>query len=130
MDIFLQASRARIRFASPKGFLETEDLWDLPLSSTVPGKANLDDVARDLHRQLKEKEEISFVTKGTKPDGLLQLQFDVVKVVIDTRLAENEAAAIARVKAEKRQKLLELIARKEDDQLSATSLEELRAMLD
>ena len=52
MNIFEMATRKKIRFNSPQGDLSTEDLWDLPLSSKVNGKANLDDIAKDLHRLL------------------------------------------------------------------------------
>jgi hypothetical protein len=34
MNIFEQATRAKIRFSTPVGMLSVEDLWDLPLTST------------------------------------------------------------------------------------------------
>ena len=52
-QMFEKASRAKIRFETSKGSLTVEDLWDLPLTSNT-GKADLDDIARGLHSQLKE----------------------------------------------------------------------------
>jgi hypothetical protein len=70
-NLFLVASRSKFRFNTASGTITTEDLWDLPLSS---GKANLDDIAKALNKQLKDaSEEQSFVkpaaakTTETKP---------------------------------------------------------------
>lgn len=55
INIFEQTSRLKLRFDTTKGMLTAEDLWDLPLTSDA-GKANLDDVAQSLHRELKDAE--------------------------------------------------------------------------
>lgn len=130
VSTFEQATRLKFRFESPVGGLTAEDLWDLPLSSAT-GRANLDDVAKRLHRQLKSAvDEVSFVQPALKTNDELQLKFDVVKRVIDVRVAERDAAAAEAVRREKKQRIMEIIARKEDEQLSSTSVDELRAMLE
>jgi len=63
-------------------------------------------------------------------DPRLQLAFDVVKRVIDVRKAENKAAAEARTKAEQKQKILGILARKQDEALESKSEEELRALIE
>jgi hypothetical protein len=126
--MFLKAARQKIRFDSPKGLLGVEDLWDLPLTSQT-GKANLDDMARDISRRLKA-EDVSFVVKERNGDVTLQLKFDLVKFVIDTLLTERDTAAKARLNAEKKQQLLALIAQKENEQLAGNSLEEFRKMVE
>ena len=108
-NIFEQASRLRLRFDTPKGMLTAEDLWDLPLTSGT-GKANLDDIARGLHRELKDASTESFVVKPPQADESLQISFDVVKHVIDIRLAENEEARVKTENREKKQRILELIS--------------------
>ena len=60
MNIFEQATRAKIRFSTPVGMLSVEDLWDLPLTS-ARARANLDDVARLLDAELKSTSSVSFV---------------------------------------------------------------------
>ena len=129
MSIFEQAARQKLRFESSKGTLSVEHLWDLPLTSTVEGKANLDSIAIGLHHELKNSTEVSFVTSSKKPNDELQLKFDIVKHIIDVRVAENATAATARANAEKRQQLLELKARKESEKLGETSIEDLDKMI-
>jgi hypothetical protein len=126
-NIFEQAARLRIRFESPKGPLTVEDLFILPLTSQTE-KANLDDIARSLHLQLKNSDAISFVTPAQGADQVTQTKFDIVKYVIDIRIAERDAAAIAADRKAKKQQILSLISQKENDKLAGSSLEELRAM--
>ena len=126
--MFEKASRLNLRFESPKGMLTTEDLWDLPLISPA-ARANLDDIARALFNKLKTDNTVSFVIKERKSDDVTQLQFDIVKHIIDVRLAENEAAAAAKANKEKVQSILAIIAQKETEQVAGKSLEELRAMV-
>jgi hypothetical protein len=126
--MFEQATRLKLRFDSPKGLLTTEDLWDLPLTSTRG--ANLNDIAKGLNRELKAAADEDFVNPVVKPDIVPQLKFDVVKHVIDVRLAENDAARLSAERRDKKDRLLELIARKQDESLAAKSVEELQAMVE
>ena len=128
MDKFEKASRLKLRFNSARGMLNVEDLWDLPLTSAK--SANLDDIARDLHKRLQEGSAISFVNKASAANEELQLAFDIVKHVIEVRLAENQAAALARENAAKKQRILEILNQRQDDALRNASEEELRKMLD
>lgn len=130
MNIFERASRLKLRFNSPKGALGVEDLWDLPLTSAT-GKANLDAIAIELHQALKATAAtVSFVEpQQTGPDSVTALAFEVVKYIIDVRVAENKAAADAKTKAETKQRLLEVLERKQNAELESKTPEEIRAML-
>lgn len=99
----------------------------MPLTSNT-GKANLDDIARSLFKQLKEESTESFVVKAPKANTTIQLGFDLVRHIIDVRLAEAEVLAAARANKEKKQQLLNIIAQKENEQLMGSSLDELKAM--
>lgn len=128
--MFEQASRLKFRFDSARGQLTVEDLWDLPLTSSV-GRPCLDDIARQLNRALKtnQEEDVSFVEPATPKTTILQDKFDIVKHIIAVRLAERNAAADERARAEKKQRILEIIAKKQDASLESASTEELETML-
>lgn len=125
--MFEKATRLKLRFVTPKGILSIEDLWDLPLTSST-GKANLDDIAKALHRKLKDEADTSFVEPSATGDKTLQLQFDIVKHIIDIRIDERNAAAIARANKDKKQMILELIAKKKNEELANASLDELEKL--
>lgn len=80
-NIFEAASRQKVRFDTPKGSLSVEDLWALPLTS-------LDTIARTLNRKLKDEADESYISPRSKGNTDDQLKFDLVKHVIDVRLAE------------------------------------------
>lgn len=122
--MFEAAFRQKLRFDSKVGQLSVEDLWDLPLTSAT--KANLDAIAVDLNRQLKGTEE-SFVSTGTK-NAVLELKFEVVKYIITTRVAENQAKLDERARAERKSQIATLIEQKKAEGLASLSLEELEAM--
>lgn len=125
--MFEKASRLKIRFESAMGSLAVEDLWDLPLAT---GKVNLDLIAQGLNKALKDDGNVSFVTKSTKANTLAQLKFDIVKHIIDVRLAEKEAADNLRANAEKKKRILEILEERKDSSLRNASEEELQKMLE
>lgn len=126
--LFVKASRQKLRIPSGRGELTVEDLWDLPLTSA--NNASLDGVAKALHRKVKaDSEEISFVTPvGAKASGDADA-LEIVKHVISVKIAERDAAAARREKAEKRQKLLEQLAIKDAQELANASKSDILAQL-
>ena len=129
--MFEQASRLKLRFDTPVGLINVEDLWDLPLTnkaSHVVGH-NLDDLARDLSKRVAETEE-SFVEKPAPKDVETSLRFEIVKRVIKVRLEERDKAKAALQKKAKKQKILEILASKEDKTMQDMSEEDLRKMLE
>lgn len=130
INSFELASRRKLRFDSIKGALSVEDLWDLPLTSNT-GKVNLDDIARDLHKQVREvTDSVSFVSPPpTTRNQNLSLAFDLVKHIIGVRVQERDEANAAQARAAKKQQLLEVLSRKENAALEGKSIEELQAMV-
>ena len=126
MSIFEQASRSALRFSTPKGVLTADDLWHLPLQSRN-GQANLDDLAKSLNERLKET--TSFVNTEVQPDDTTQLAFDIVRRVIEVRLAEAAAAKDRAIKLQKKARIAEILAEKEDEHLKGKSADELRELL-
>jgi hypothetical protein len=124
-NIFEEASRKKIRFESSKGLLTVEDLWDVPLKT---GSVNLNQIALGLYNNLKV-ENISFVDDSVNVTSLNQLKFDLVKYVIDVRLSEKKGAEVNAMKKKVKERIMSVIAEKEDNALSSKTIEELRAML-
>jgi len=126
MNEFMDATRRKLRFESHIGFLSVEDLWDLPLTSQKG--VSLDQLAVSLSKTLREGTE-SFVDASRSGDEKLTLKFTIIKQIIDLRLAERDAAKAAREKAEKKQKILAILERKQDAALENASAEELQTIL-
>lgn len=120
--MFEQASRLKLRFKTPKGILTTEDVWDLTLEQ-------LDQLAKNLNKDLKEQSEESFIKTKTSANKELELKFEIVKHIITVRMAEAEKIKERAEKRKKKQHLLELIAQKENEALSSKSLDDLRKEL-
>ena len=128
-DNFIKASRLKIRFSTPQGNIGVEELWDLPLTSSV-GKANLDNIAKGLSRQLKtSEEEESFVSESKSTDSATKVAFEIVKYVIQVRLAENKENETRRANNATKTQIRELIEQKRNAKLSEKSEEELTALL-
>lgn len=127
--MFEIASRQKIRFETNKGIMTTDDLWDLPLVSNNPKVLTLDEIARDLHKQLKNGDDVSFVVPERKSDSTKQLKFDIVKHIIDVKLAEQADAVNSRAKAEQNQTIMAIIAQREAQELASLPTDELKKMI-
>lgn len=128
--LFLTATREKFRFQSTVGLVSIEDLWDMPLTSTR-GPC-LDDIAKTLNRAVKAADDdVSFVRPAAtnKKGDDLQAKFDIVKHIIEVKLAERDAAKAAEDKKAEKQRLLELIAKKKDQALEGLTIEELTARI-
>ncbi len=126
--MFEKATKFKFRFNTSKGLLTTEDLWDLPLTNS--NGLSLDNVAKDLNREIKESEVESFVEiKGNK-NLILESKFEIVKHIIKVRLDNAEKSRQLVEKRRKNERLRQLIANKKDEELSGKSVEELEKMLE
>ena len=127
--MFEKAIRSKLRFVTVHGLASVEDLWDLPLTTKSSSKTSLDDIAISLNADLKNYED-SFVTKKTKKNAHTELGFEVVKHIIKTKLAEQEAADKKIEIREKKQKIMSILSKKKDEALEGQSVEELEKMLE
>ena len=128
-NMFEIASRKKIRFDTPRGQLCADDLWDLPLTSTR-NALNLDDIARGLHKQLNNGENVSFVHGTNMSDSLIQFKFDMVRYIIDTRMEENKIRSESQARATKKQALLAIMAERQADDIRNLSTDDLQKMID
>lgn len=128
MNIFEQASRQKVRFTSIKGELTTEHLWDLPLTSKTG--FDLDCVAKATNRELAAVSEDSFVSVKVNPaKPVLELKLEVVKHIIAVRMQDADAAAKAKANSAERQRLLEALDQKRDQELLNLTPEQIQARL-
>lgn len=120
--MFEVATRSKIRFPF-RGQVSVEDLWDLSVE-------NLDSVFKTLNSQVKQAKEESLLSTKTKEDEVLDMQIEIVKYIVQVKLEENNQRLLAREKKEKRQKLLAILAEKEDSEIKDKSSDEIRKMLE
>lgn len=122
MDNFKLATKHKLRFSTPKGSLSTEQLWDLSLNA-------LDSLAVELDEQMQQSGKKSFLKKTTQEDKVLKLQFDIVLEIMNTKNEEMQAASKAKEIKEHNDKIIALIAEKQDESLKGMSIEELQGMI-
>ena len=121
-NIFEYAVRTKVRFPF-KGMISVEDLWDLSLT-------NLDSIYKTLNKQIKQSEEESLLSVKTSVDTKLETQIAIIKHIVSVKLAEQEAREKAFAKKVQVQKLMSIVAEKEDEALRNSSIDDLKKMLD
>lgn len=126
MNIFEYATRNRLRFASVRGELTVEQLWnDVPLRSR--DDFNLNVVAKSANKALKDISEESFVETARTPEHTRrEMALEVVKYVIEAKLADEAAAKKRADNKVERETLLKILEEKQTDKLSALSEKQLK----
>ena len=120
-DLFKVASKNKYRFPY-KGSIGVEDLWDLSLEE-------LDLIYKGLKSKLKDAQEESLLKSVSKEDKVLSNKIEIVKVIVNDKLAARERSVKAAEKRARNQRILEIMADKQDAALKEKSIEELQAML-
>lgn len=105
-----------------KGMINVIDLWDLSLT-------NLDSVFKTLNAEVKKSEEESLLNAKTKEDEELTNKIEIIKYIVSKKLAEKEARENEKKNKEKRQRILEIKAKRQDEALENMSDEDLDKLL-
>lgn len=121
-NMFELASRNKVRFPY-KGQISVEDLWDLSVEA-------LDSIYKTLNVKVKQSNEESLLAKPTKQDAETTMQIEIVKRIVAVKQEETAARLKAKEQKEKKQKLMEILANKQDAELQNKTAAELQAMLD
>ena len=119
--MFEMAIRNKMRFPF-KGLISVEDLWDLSVT-------NLDLIFKTLNSQLKQVKEESLLNVKTQQDQELDMKIEIIKYIVNVKLEEENLRLKAKEQKEQKQKILEILATKQDADLQNKSIEELTAML-
>lgn len=120
MDIYKQANRLGLRFNTNRGVLATEQLFQLSL-------ADLDTLAVSL--EVSQAGKKSFIRETSQDDEIAKLKFDVALDVLNTIMKEQKDAREMLQNKRKNEKILALIAEKQEGALKEKTIEELEAML-
>ena len=121
-NIFEYATRHKVRFPF-KGNLSVEDLWDLRVE-------DLDQIFKTLHAKQKQSQEESLLNTKNKEEELIDIQIAIIKYIVVVKLAEKEAQKKAAENKAKKQKILAIMAARDEKALENSSDEELRRMLE
>lgn len=122
MNVFEKATKDKIRFEY-KGLISTEDLWDL-------GVTELDSIFKVLNGSKKQLSEESLLEVAITKDTLVNTQIKIITHIVGYKLAEKDARLKAVEKREMKQKIMAVMASKEDDALEKKSPAALKKMLD
>jgi hypothetical protein len=122
MGIFEQAGRRKLRFGY-RGQFSVEDLWDLSVE-------DLDSIYKKLRASQREMETESLLNKRDSKASVLNLQVGIVKYIVTTKLTEAEAVKVKASNRMRKQKILEIISAKQDQDLESKSVEDLSKLLD
>ena len=135
VNIFLQASRVKLRFPSVVGMVTVEDLWDLPLTSENPKKPSLENIGAPLLSRKTDLEKVrgeSILADASTPSAELvqvTLQVAVLREVARIRQEENKAKTAAAAARSERERLDALIQGREEKELPLEELKKRRAEL-
>jgi len=121
VNIFEVATRNMYRFQF-KGMISVEDLWQLNVK-------DLDSIFKTLNSQLKQVQEESLLNVKTQQDQELDTKIKIVKYIFQVKQEEEQLRLKAKERKEKKQKIMEILANKEDESYNNMSKEELEKML-
>jgi hypothetical protein len=120
--MFEKAVKGKYRFPY-KGQIAVEDLYDLPLGS-------LDTVFKTLNAEVKRTDEESLLQTKSAEDDILATKIEIVKYIFNEKLEEKKNRQESAERKEKKQKIMQIIATKQDEALRNASVEDLQKMLD
>ena len=125
MSNFKQASQFKLRFQTSVGLVSTEQLWDLT-------QVQLSNAIKAVKKVLKktDDDELSFLEDSKVVDVENQLRFDILKDVYMSKKDEAEKLRNAAAKKANNDKIIALIAEKQEGKLKEMSIEELEALLE
>ena len=118
--LFETASKMKVRF-NYHGVITTEDLWDLDVRA-------LDYIYKQLMVAKKESETESLLEEK-KTNPILEVQIEIVEHIFNVKVEERKAAELQAENAAKKQKILVILARKQDAELENKSAEELEELI-
>ena len=120
MDMFEKAVREKIRF-NFKGSISVEELWDLSLT-------NLDTIYGNLETELERLPKKSLLSTNSTQREDIEFKQEIIKHIVEVKKEEAEQMSIAKDNSAKKQLILDIIAKKQNQSYENMSVEELMAL--
>ena len=115
------ATRLKFRFPF-RGMISVEDLWDLTVEQ-------LDAVYKALNKDIKQSQEESLLSAPHVGNADLNAKIEIVKYIFQVKQDEEAERRAAADNAIKRRRILEVLAKKQDNALENMTEEQLEAAL-
>ncbi len=129
MEIFKKASKKKLRFNTNRGVLSVEQLWDLSKDEIRQLVIKAREAAKKSSGEVADTE-LSFLDTPKAKATDDELRFEILKdIYLTKKSAEEKAQKRAEIK-ENNKKILDLIARKQDEALEKKSISQLEKMLE
>ena len=122
INVFEIAARNKYRFPY-RGQISVEDMWDLSVTE-------LDKIFKTLNKQIKTAQEESLLETKTKEDEAIENQIAIVRHIVSVKQKEANDRLKEKERKAQKQRIMEIMADKEDEALKSKSPEELRKMLE
>ena len=124
MEMYKQASKIGLRIQTNRGILSIEQLWQL-------NQSDLSNAIKAVKKVLKktDDDELSFLEDSKVVDIENQLRFDILKDIYLTKKKESEELRDAAEIRSHNQKILSLIAEKQEGKLREMTIEELEKLI-
>lgn len=122
INVFEIATRNKYRFPY-RGQISVEDMWDLSVTE-------LDKIFKTLNKQAKTAQEESLLETKTKEDEAIENQIAIVRHIVSVKQKEANDKLKEKERKAQKQRIMEIMADKEDEALKSKSTEELRKMLE
>lgn len=120
--MFEIAVRNKFRFPF-RGAISVEDLWDLSVQQ-------LDGIFKTLKSHEKMNSEESLLDTQTPEDEMLKTKIEIIRYIVSVKLDEIRVAQHTKETRDKREKIMAVLADKQDENLRSKTPEELQAMLE
>ena len=122
INVFEVATKNKYRFPY-RGQISVEDMWDLSVTE-------LDKIFKTLNKQAKTAQEESLLETKTKEDETIENQIAIVRHIVSVKQKEANDRLKEKERKAQKQRIMEIMADKEDEDLKSKSTEELRKMLE
>ena len=124
VNVFEVAVRNKLRFDF-KGSQSVEDLWDLSVQ-------DLDSIFKGLSAKLKQASEESLLVAGgkkTKDATETETKIEIIKRIVEVKLAEKAAKDRAKENKAKKDQLLAVLKRKQDQSVENMSEDDIKKLI-